>query len=161
MENDDGDPIAGASVKILDTPLDTAITFIDGHTVIEDVPYGDYEASITASGYGSFIYTMEVTEYNHTFTFVMVEPFFIDSFEDGMANWITNSSWDVTTAFSYEGDYSLTDSPGADYGNNENSLIYFDSGIDLTDAISAHVEFKTKYDIEQGYDYAYFQTSAD
>jgi len=161
VENDNGNPISGAAIKILDTPLDTAITFLDGYATIEDVPYGDYEASVTASGYGSFVYIMEVSEFNHSFNFVLVEPFFIDSFEDGIANWITSDDWDVTDAFSYEGDYSLTDSPGGNYGNNENSTVFFGSGVDLTDAISAHVEYQTRYDIESGYDYAYFQVSAD
>ena len=161
VEDDNGDPIGGATLEVVDTPLDPVITFIDGHALIENVPYGSYEVLVTATGYGSFIYTMEVTEFNNAFTFVMVEPFFIDSFEDGMAYWTSNGDWGTTSAQSYEGDYSLTDSPGGSYGGNENSTIYFDSGTDLTNAISAHVEYYTRYDIEQGYDYAYFQVSGD
>jgi len=41
------------------------------------------------------------------------------------------------------------------------SYATLDETIDLTSALSAHVEFMTKYEIESGYDFAYFQISTN
>jgi hypothetical protein len=85
----------------------------------------------------------------------------VDDFEDGLYNWTAQNPWGTTSSESYSGSYSVTDSPGGDYSNNVNSTLTLTESIDLTDAIYSHVEFATKYNIEQGYDFAYFEVSTD
>ncbi|MCK4338556.1 MAG: immune inhibitor A, partial [Candidatus Cloacimonetes bacterium] len=106
-------------------------------------------------------YLMDVTETTHNFTFVIVEPFWIDDFEEGLDNWTAEYPWGITSTQSYSGNYSVTDSPSGNYTNNRNSKLTLNEPSDFTYAISAHVEFATKYDIEQGYDFAYFEISTD
>ncbi|MBC8527699.1 MAG: carboxypeptidase regulatory-like domain-containing protein, partial [Candidatus Cloacimonetes bacterium] len=161
VENDYGEPIAGATITILDTPLEPVITDFNGEAIIEDVPYGEYQVSIYAPSYGTFTYVMDVTETNYNFTFVMVAPFFVDDFESGLGNWTAQYPWGITSSESYSGDYSVTDSPGGNYSNWANTFLTLNESVDLTNAISSHVEFATKYDIESGYDFAYFQISTN
>ena len=161
IENEDGIPIPGAIITILNTPLEPITTGLNGQATIPGVPLGEYLASIYESSYGTFIYPMVVTENCYNFTFVMVEPFIIDSFEDGLNNWTAQYPWDITSEQSYSGDYSVTDSPGGNYSNLITTNLTSNESVDLSNAISAHIEFATRYEIEQGYDYAYFQISTD
>jgi len=161
LENENGDPIPGAEITILNTPLDPVFTNSAGLATIDNVPYGEYEVSAYASTYGTFTYLMEVDAFNTSFTFVMVEPFFIDDFELGIGNWSTTGSWGISTSQSYSGSASLADSPSGQYGNGVTSYATLIQEIDLTSAVSAHVEFMTKYEIEAGYDFVYFQISTN
>jgi len=160
LKNEDGDPIPNADIIVLDTPLSPVTTNVYGYAQIPDVPYGSYEVEITATAYGTFTYLMEVTALNNSFTFVMVEPFFVDDFELGLGNWTTTGDWGLSTKC-YSGIFSLADSPDGEYSNYELSYATLNDEIDLVDAISAHVEFITRYEIESGYDFAYFQISTN
>ncbi|MCK4358247.1 MAG: carboxypeptidase regulatory-like domain-containing protein [Candidatus Cloacimonetes bacterium] len=161
VNDSDGEPIPGATIIILDTPLDTLTTNSMGQVLIRNMPLGEYQVSIYASSYGTYTYLMDVTETAHNFTFVIVEPFWIDDFEGGLDNWTAEYPWGITNSQSWSGDCSVTDSPGGNYTNSRNSKLTLNEPSDFTYAISAHVEFATKYDIEQGYDFAYFEISTD
>jgi len=161
LKNEDGFAIPDADICVLDTPLDTVVTNTMGYAQISNVPYASYEVEITAATYGTFTYQMEVTQTTNSFTYVMVEPFFIDDLELGAGKWNTTGDWGLSTSQSYSGIFSLTDSPDGEYGNNVLSYATLDETIDLTSALSAHVEFMTKYEIESGYDFAYFQISTN
>ena len=146
---------------MLDTPLSPVTTNVNGYAQIPDVPYGSYEVEITATAYGTFTYLMEVTALNNSFTFVMVEPFFIDDFELGLVNWTTTGDWGLCTSQYYSGIFSMADSPDGEYSNYELSYATLNEDINLVDAVSAHVEFMTRYEIESGYDFVYFQISTN
>ena len=79
-----------------------------------------------------------------------------------MSNW-TSSDWNATSLEYYSPSSSITDSPGSgnDYNNNDVNTINLDNTIDLTGAISAHLSFWAKWDIEAGYDYTQLQVSTD
>ncbi len=161
LKNEDGDPIPNADIIVLDTPLSPVTTNMYGYAQIPDVPYGSYEVEITATAYGTFTYLMEVTALNNSFTFAMVEPFFIDDFELGLVNWTTTGDWGISITQYYSGIFSLADSPDGEYSNYELSYATLDEEINLINAISAHVEFITRYEIESGYDFVYFQISTN
>jgi len=160
LENEDGNPIPGAGIIVLNTPLDPVTTNSMGYAQIPDVPYGSYEVELTATAYGTFTYLMEVNPLINSFTFVMVEPFFIEDFELGLGKWSTTNDWGLSTQY-YGGIFSLADSPDGEYDNYELSYATLNEGINLVDAVSAHVEFMTRYEIESGYDFAYFQISTN
>ncbi|HEX38232.1 MAG TPA: T9SS type A sorting domain-containing protein [Candidatus Cloacimonetes bacterium] len=161
IKDDDGVPISGAEIEVLDTPLLPVTTNGAGIATIDNVPYGEYEVAVYAATYGTFTYLMNVSAINTSFTFVMVEPFFIDDFELGLDKWTLTGDWGASTTQAYSGSFSLTDSPGGDYSNYELSYATLNQDVDLTTAVSAHVEFMTKYEIEAGYDFVYFQISTN
>ncbi|MCD6329507.1 MAG: carboxypeptidase regulatory-like domain-containing protein [Candidatus Cloacimonetes bacterium] len=161
LKNENGFAIPNADIYVLDTPLDTVATNTMGYAQIDNVPYGSYEVEITAASYGTFTYVMDVSQFVNTYTFVMVEPFFIDDLELGAGKWNTTGDWGLSTTQSYSGLFSLADSPDGEYGNYVLSYATLDETIDLTSALSAHVEFMARYEIESGYDFAYFQISTN
>ena len=86
-----------------------------------------------------------------------------EDFEQGFANWSTGgtSQWALTTGASHSPSHSATDSPGGDYNNNADNYMMWKFPIDLTDSYYARLIFWTKYDLEQGFDYAYVEISGD
>jgi subtilisin family serine protease len=48
------------------------------------------------------------------------QELWIDDFETGGAGWNLEAPWDLTDTLSYSGTFSLTDSPGSEYGNEIN-----------------------------------------
>lgn len=160
VENADALPIENAEITFLNTPLESVVTSPDGQAVIENVPYGNYDVSVYTDEFGTFVYSAAIDENNTTLTFTIEEPIVFDGFENGLTNWDATGSWDLTNSESYSGDYSATDSPSGNYGANANYTFTYTDMIDLSNAISASVQFATKYYIEQGYDYAYFQISS-
>lgn len=79
-----------------------------------------------------------------------------------MGNW-TSADWAATSLEFYSPSSSITDSPGSsnNYSNNDVNTISLDQTIDLTNAISANLNFWAKWDIEAAYDYCQLQVSAD
>ncbi|MBT4775779.1 MAG: hypothetical protein HOL28_04805 [Crocinitomicaceae bacterium] len=79
-----------------------------------------------------------------------------------MSNW-TSSDWNTTSLEYHSPASSITDSPGSgnDYNNNDVNTINLDNTINLTGAISAHLSFWAKWEIEAGYDYTQLQVSTD
>jgi hypothetical protein len=70
-----------------------------------------------------------------------------------MDNW-TSNKWANTTEDFVSPENSVTDSPGSDYQESETNIIELDTAIDLTNANMAFLRFWTKWEIEEGYDYA-------
>ncbi len=91
---------------------------------------------------------------------------FVEDFESGAGNWIfggdTASNWAIVE----EGEYTsatraLTESPGGDYKPGEVTFAQWKTPLDLTAYPGAEISFWCKYDIEEGFDYMYFEGSAD
>lgn len=77
-----------------------------------------------------------------------------------LSGWNT-SSWNTTTEDYYSASSSITDSPFADYSNNSNDIITTSNPVDLTDALSATLNFWATWEIETGYDYCQVEISTD
>lgn len=84
---------------------------------------------------------------------------FSDDFDTGLGAWTTTGQWGLTNSQAYNGSNSLADSPSGSYLNNTSSTATIDSVFDLSTSLDANLYCKTKYDIENGFDYAYIEAS--
>ena len=78
-----------------------------------------------------------------------------DDFENGLGDWTADSPWALTSADAYGGSWSLTDSPGGDYGANVDAAV-FSAPIDLSSyaGVPVVLQFNIKADCASG-DYFY------
>jgi len=79
---------------------------------------------------------------------------------NNLNNWST-SGWGLTSGDFFSAPSSITDSPNGSYQANENNSIILQSNIDLTGALYAELDFKTKFDINEGYDFVQLLISND
>jgi carboxypeptidase T len=79
-----------------------------------------------------------------------------EDFEDGTSRWSLESPWGLTTSSSHSASHSLTDSPTGYYANERNL-----SATTTATYPASALSFWHHYDIEQGWDYAYVEVSAD
>lgn len=86
---------------------------------------------------------------------------FTDDFESGLGSWTLTGQWGLTSGQAYNGSYSLADSPSGLYQNNQTTSAEISSSFDLSTSLDANIYFKTKYDIENGFDYCYVDVSND
>ncbi len=84
---------------------------------------------------------------------------YFENFEGGMGAWA--GDWAITDEDAYSDPYSLTDSPGGNYGDAMTYSVEMTSDIDLTSYFGARLEFMTKFELEQGFDYVYCSVSTD
>ncbi len=81
---------------------------------------------------------------------------FSANFDTGYSAFTTNH-WDTTATTFVSAPYSITDSKGGPYNNQDTSYLVTPY-IDLSDSEALYyVAFYTKYSLEPDYDYAYFQ----
>nr|WP_321233199.1 M14 family zinc carboxypeptidase [uncultured Psychroserpens sp.] len=104
---------------------------------------------------GAFNRTITVNKLFGLSTILLDEPA-----NDTTTNWTTND-WQSTTESFVSASNSITDSPNANYSNNENSNITLSNAIDLSGALSANLSFYAKWDIENNFDYVQVEISAN
>lgn len=73
----------------------------------------------------------------------------------------SGGTWGVTNTQYVSAPSSITDSPGGQYSNNTNKTLTLNSAIDLSNCVSAKLNFWAKWDIETGWDYAEVLASND
>ena len=97
-----------------------------------------------------------------TLTKTYGEPsiFLNDPGDDTNTNW-TTTSWSATTEDYVSTFSSITDSPGSNYSNGENSYLTLSNPIDLFGVTDANLTFNAKWDIEPNYDYVQIEVSID
>tara|TARA_Y100000385_G_scaffold291801_2_gene372515 strand:- start:4490 stop:6925 length:2436 start_codon:yes stop_codon:yes gene_type:complete len=97
-----------------------------------------------------------------TLTKTYGEPsiFLNDPGDDTNTNW-TTTSWSTTTEDYVSTFSSITDSPGSNYANGENSYLTLSNSIDLFGVTDANLTFQAKWDIESNYDYVQIEVSID
>lgn len=86
---------------------------------------------------------------------------FSDDFESGSGNWDVTGTWGVTMEHAHAGLYSFTDSPGGDYGDLTTTEADLHTGVDLSTALDADIQFYALIDLEEGFDYVYLDASGD
>jgi len=77
-----------------------------------------------------------------------------------MTNW-SSSGWGTTNEDYYSATDCITDSPYANYSDNENSSITLNSSIDLTHSIAAVLSFYARWHVESAYDYVQLKASVN
>ncbi len=85
---------------------------------------------------------------------------FSDNAESGLDQWDT-FDWGLTTASSYHGNYSITDSPLGNYSDNTTTAIKTSNPISLAGLNYPTARFAAKWNIESRYDFVRFQISTD
>lgn len=78
-----------------------------------------------------------------------------------ITDWTISSGWGLSANTFFSAPNSLADSPNGNYPNNAGRTMRTTQTINLTDASSAYLRFKARWDIEAAYDYAQVSASAD
>lgn len=86
---------------------------------------------------------------------------FHDGFDGGLAAWTADAPWATTTARYSSPPFSVTDSPGGQYGNSTDSSLTLASGLDLTSAQHPVLVFHHRFALENGYDHGVVEVSTD
>lgn len=153
---DDGSPIAGACVEILNTPILPVYSDISGHYAIEEFPAGSYQIRISANNYIGTIQDIYLIEGENLFD-IDLEYCSAYSFENGeFENFWTfsgNANWTIDSSQSYHGIYSARS--GSIGGSQTSSLIV---EIDVIEAgqISFYKKVSCEDDSQNNYDYLAF-----
>ncbi|MDZ4122521.1 MAG: M14 family zinc carboxypeptidase, partial [Candidatus Cloacimonadaceae bacterium] len=153
-----GEPVPNAIVRLFTSPDDPQI-FTTNASGIFFVPVffeGDHFLSITADGYAFFYQQVQFRISENTASFIMTQPIFSDDFENGLTNWTVQSPWAIVND---NGNSVLTDSPAGNYTNNLNRSATLTSPISLQNIQNPVLSFRTKYDLETGYDFVHVEVS--
>ena len=67
--------------------------------------------------------------------------------------WTTGSGWDITNEVFVSAPYSMTDSPNGEYGNGVENILVANAPFSLEEEATAYLNFWTRWDIEEGWDY--------
>ncbi len=78
---------------------------------------------------------------------------------NNMDNWNKTGNWGITNTDSFSSPSCITDSPNGNYSNNSQTSITSKNSYNLNNVQSAWISFKTKWNIENGYDSAIFEIS--
>ncbi len=108
--------------------------------------------------------TNEESEPSNSVTVIPMPPLslpFFNDFESGAPYWEFTGAWGLSTTQAYSPTHSISDSPIGQYQNNVTSYAYLRPFALNLGYSSAEVSFWTRYDIENNYDYAYFEISTD
>lgn len=68
------------------------------------------------------------------------------------SNFITTGTWGISTSKFVSPPGSITDSPSGTYANNENKTITLSSAVNLSNAVYAHLQYYTRFELEKNYD---------
>lgn len=139
-----GNPISFENLELMEKIVDSIEYVLDGN--IESGTAFKYLLSIDN---GDFIVSDTIEKVFGTL---------ITIFEDGcddLENW-SSAKWTNTTIDFNSSPASITDSPTANYQDNEYNIITLDSIFDFTDVTMAYAQFWSKWEIESGYDYVQF-----
>jgi carboxypeptidase T len=77
-----------------------------------------------------------------------------------LSQW-TAVGWGVSTNQFVSATGSITDSPAGLYGSNQTKNATVTSTLNLTNAVYAHLQYYTKYELEKSYDYVQVQISTN
>ncbi|MEP0515269.1 M14 family metallopeptidase, partial [Dokdonia sp.] len=128
------------------TAVGTPMNFSGLATLEDQNGSVDYTLSSGISAGDDIIYELVVN--NGSFdTSIMVSKIFGEAeqvfFDNGNSSTTNfeNNDWGVTNVIFESAPTSITDSPGGNYANDENSSIVLNNTIDLTNALSASVSF--------------------
>ena len=145
-----GGPVVFTAMSLLETRIDSiSLDLIAG---IND---GDQIKFLLNIDNGSFVVSDTITKTYGTGTSVFADN------ASSITNWTGEGSWAITTEDYHSGPSSFTDSPGGDHGNSVTSSLFLNDTIDLTNALSAKLNFWGRWELETGYDYVQVQASND
>lgn len=92
---------------------------------------------------------------------VQAQILFTDDFESGSGSWTLAGGYGLSTASSFSGTSSLTESPVGFYTANQIATAELSNGLDFSTALDGTLRFYAAYDIETGFDFGYVDASDD
>ncbi len=99
---------------------------------------------------GDFTWTQSIVK---TFGTGIQGDVIVEDTGDNLGNWNGATQWATTTNDYFSAPSSITDSPFGDYDPQTQSTLVLGTQFDLTNATSAYITYKAKWEIEQGYDF--------
>lgn len=75
-----------------------------------------------------------------------------DNGSSATANFTTSGTWGVSSTKFVSPPGSITESPSGLYGSNQNKTITMTSAVSLTNAVYAHLQYYTRFELEKNYD---------
>lgn len=145
-----GGPVVFTAMSLLETRIDSISVELNA-----GVNDGDQIKFLLNIDNGSFIVSDTIKK-----TYGTGITVFTDN-ANSIANWTSSGNWGLTTEDYHSAPSSFTDSPGGDHGNNITSSLFLNDTIDLTNALSANLNFWARWELETGYDYVQVQASND
>ena len=145
-------PIQGATVEILDVPIEPTTTNLNGEYIFENILEDTYSFRVSAENYASVTETIEVSEENKIIDFQLFASS-AESFESGEFgdNWsfTGNANWFIDNSTSYDGIYSAK---SGDIGDNQYSSL----SIQIETIADGEINFWKKVSSESSYDFLKF-----
>lgn len=147
-DTDSGEPIEGAIVTVLNTPVEPAITGANGTYSFPEIFENTYTIRVWAQDYATVIQEVTISPDNNIVNFELTESFAV-SFEEGSfgANWTFggNANWVIDNNVSWDGQNSARS--GA-IGNSSTSQMIYTMDV----ASGGTISFYRKVSSESGYD---------
>ena len=153
-------PVADASLIFESDPQHVYLSNGDGLIVIPEFYPGEYSVTITKLGFSTLRYTRQIDTPNILFRLNEYADL-NDSFESGMALWITTGNWGTSSLHAWEGSHSLTDSPNGNYAPNVNSWCKLADPLLLDGVDNVDLQFYIRHDLAQDIDHCHLQYSFD
>ena len=91
--------------------------------------------------------------------FQLLPPVTYESMDGATSPFTGTGTWARTSAVSYSGTQSWTDSPSGNYADNTNSTLTYNNPISVTGPMTA--TYMMRYDLESGYDFLSLEVSTD
>jgi len=152
LDGNTGENIEGASITILNTPLDPVYTDINGVYSMDDVSFDTYSVKVEKDGYAPLIVEQTVDNTHYILNFVLLPAEAID-FESGeFGDEFTmsgNQPWMIDNTVYFEGDYSAVSGNIGDYQTSTMIL-------NTENRSAGVIRFYRKVSTEAGYDYLKF-----
>ncbi|MCF7912758.1 MAG: carboxypeptidase regulatory-like domain-containing protein [Candidatus Cloacimonetes bacterium] len=147
-------PVFGAWAVLADTPLEEVMTGSDGAFNLANIPIGEYELNVYASGYISAVYNVEITAGTNEIECIL-QPSEAISFESGDLpaqydfSCSGNANWFVTDDDAHNGLFSVRSGDVDDREVTRLILV-----VDLVEA--GNIDFWKKVSSEENYDFLNF-----
>lgn len=150
-----GAPLQNATVTIETNQLQTVQTNISGYFEISGIFPGDYNITVQSEGFMPYQTSINILA-DLTYNFTLSPPSFIEEFDNGLALWTVQTPWAISNVSTNN---VLQDSPTGNYANNINKSAKITDSFDLTTSTYAIVTYDLKNNLENAYDFLYFEIS--
>jgi hypothetical protein len=151
-DTDSGEPIEGAIVTVLHTPVEPAITGANGTYSIPEIFENTYTIKVWAQDYATLIQVVTISPDNNIIDFELTESFAV-SFEEGSfgQGWTFggNANWTIDNSTSWDGQNSAR---SGTIGNSSTSQMIYTMDV----ASGGTISFYRKVSSESGYDFLKF-----
>jgi len=151
-DSNTGDPINGAMVQVLNTPIDPVYTNSNGQYSIPEIYENTYSFRVFALNYATLIQEVTIDENNTVVNFELTESTAV-SFETGTfgQGWTFggNANWTIDGSNAWDGQYSAK---SGNIGDNQNTQMM----ITKEAASAGTISFYRKVSSEANYDYLKF-----